>query len=112
MAAGLVLIANEHRSEREAIGFALKELRPEVEVLIVDPSELLETISKKAPILVILSRLEALLPVSLPSWMILPPEGANIALISMTGQEVRIEPAGLTQIIAIVDEAVRIQKMT
>jgi hypothetical protein len=49
----LVLLAIEPRSYAEAIGGAIAELRPEIDVLVVDPEDLLYEMKLRCPALVL-----------------------------------------------------------
>jgi hypothetical protein len=48
----LVLLAIEPRSYAEAIGGAIAELRPGIDVLVVDPEDLVSEMERRAPALV------------------------------------------------------------
>jgi hypothetical protein len=49
----LVLLAIEPRSYAEAIGGAIAELRPGIDVLVVDPEDLVSEMERRAPALVL-----------------------------------------------------------
>jgi hypothetical protein len=108
----VVVIANELRVMREAIGSTLADLRPEIRFLIIDPADLLPSVRGRAPDLVILSNLDLLDSFVATSWLLLPSNDGSSFLVSLAGRPPEVRRGGFHALIEAVDEAVRIGKMT
>jgi hypothetical protein len=82
----LVLVANEPRVYRETIALALSALHPEAEVIAVEPSELDDEIERRQPDLALCIQLSRVVEAAVPTWILLYPEGANMAVVSIGGE--------------------------
>ena len=78
MAHPLVLVANEPRSYRDALAIGLSVLRPEVEVVAVEPDDLDREIRSRHPVLAVCSQLSEAVERYVASWVVLYPEGARL----------------------------------
>ena len=99
-----VLVAHEPRAYREALAAALAALRPEAEVLAVDPEALDRALAQSPPALVFCGELTAAVRASAPAWVVLCPDGAAVVATNVAG-----EPAppdlGLARALALLDRA-------
>ena len=99
----VAVIANEPRSYREAIGIALRKLRPNFEVVIVEPGALDLEIERLAPQMVICSRLTYAVETGCLAWVELYPEQDSLARVSVEGKSSTIIGIELVDILSIVD---------
>ena len=88
----LVLVANEPRAYRETIALALRELRPDAEVV------------RRRPDLAVCSALSEVVETRVPAWVLLYPEGANLAVVSVRGERATSGGLGLADLAAVVDQ--------
>lgn len=98
-----VLVANELRSYREAIGEVFKKLRPHVEVHCVEPEELDGEIVRVRPHLVLCSRLTDAVR-TLFAWVLLYPDGKNRAEVSTAGERMTLFDVELDHLLSILDK--------
>jgi hypothetical protein len=101
-----ILVANHPLIYRQAHADALRELRPEAEVRLADPRALDAEIARFAPHLAICSELSALVR-SLLAWLLLYPDGANLAVACVEGRETTIPNVGFDDVLRVVDETMR-----
>lgn len=73
-----ILLANEPTVYREAMAEALRELRPQVEVGVVEPEELDHVVGRLGPHLVVCSRVDAVVE-TVFAWMLIYPDGEDRA---------------------------------
>ena len=103
----LALVANEPRSYRQAIAAALRQLRPHVEVVAVEPDEMDRCIARLRPDLVICSRLtEAVEAVPL-CWVLLYPAQQPDVEVSIAGVRATHPDTGFDVLLAAIDECDR-----
>lgn len=107
-----IFVVTRFRLTREAIGSAIEDLRPDLDVIVLDPSELPQAITERAPSLIVCSQREIALSNPALNWLLIPSDSENLAVVSIGDEGLRLEEASLPRIIAVVDEAVRIAKMT
>jgi hypothetical protein len=82
----LVLVANEPRAYRETIALALKALRPEAEVIAIEPAELDAEARRRRPDVAVCSQMSETVEDVVPSWVLLYPDGANMTIVSVAGE--------------------------
>ena len=82
----LVFIANEPRAYRETIATALGMLRPEAEVVVVEPEALETAIACQQPDVAFCSQITPAVK-TVATWVLLYPDGANSAVINVRGAE-------------------------
>jgi hypothetical protein len=99
----LVVMANEPRSYREAIAAALQTLKPNVEVVVVEPEALDLEIERLAPQLVICSGVTHAVETGSLAWVELYPEHDALARVSIGGERSTIAGIELVDILSIVD---------
>jgi hypothetical protein len=80
-------VANEPRAYRETIALALSALRPQAEVLVINPDELDAEIHRRRPDVAVCSQVSPVVEASVPTWVLLYPEGANMAVVSVDGEQ-------------------------
>ncbi len=100
-----VVVANEPRSYREAMAVACRVLRPEVEVILAEPVDLDAAVLRLDPHLVLCSRLTEGLRTGSRAWVVLYPEGAARAVISVAGHCVTTGDLGFAALAAVIDQA-------
>jgi hypothetical protein len=83
-----ILVANEPRSYREAIADALQELRPNIEVVVLEPEALEPELRRPTPQLVTCSRLTPAVEDIALAWVQLYPEQETMARVSIGGRRV------------------------
>ncbi len=101
-----VVVACEPRYYREAIGEALRGLRPAVEVVILDPDELADGVSHLDPDLVISVHPASLDPGGRSAWVeYVPYEKKPAATISIGGRRQELDDLMLEDLLWVVDQA-------
>ena len=102
-----VVLANDPRSYREIIASALQALRPNIEVLMIEPESLDDLLVSLSPDLVICSRLTAAVDEGARSWVELYPEGERLVVMSIRGRRRTLGDVELSHLLSIVDAAVK-----
>jgi hypothetical protein len=99
-----IVMAVEPRSYREAIGSAIRALRPHVEVDIVEPGVLASEVVRLDPELVICGQPDTVTPNRRPAWVEYRPydEWAEVCL---EGRRSKLADVQLDDLLSIVDEA-------
>ena len=101
-----VLVANEPRTYREAMACAVRELRPNVEVLTVEPEALESEVKRGVPALVLCSRATSAVQESSLAWVELYPDGKPQATLSVDGLCLTaVNDLGMPNLVWIVDHA-------
>jgi hypothetical protein len=103
----LVLVANDPPLAREAIAVALHEVRPEIDAIAVDPAALSADIAHYQPDLAICSRRNVTVEASVPSWVLLDPDGGNAAVTSVVGSRQETAHLSFADLVAFVDQTAR-----
>jgi hypothetical protein len=103
-----VMVANEPRSYRETIAYALAELRPDIEVLVVEPEDLEEELLRVSPHLVVCSRVTKLVEREAPAWIELYPDFGPESVVAIDGQMSIYPDMDLEAVLSIVDETERL----
>ena len=100
-----VLVAHEPRAYREALAAALAALRPEAEVLAVDPGALDRAVAAAAPDLVFCGALTPAVRAAAPAWAVLYPGGTPVVETSVAGERAALPDLGLEAALALLDRA-------
>ena len=100
-----VLMANEPRAYREGIAAVIGQLRPEVEIEIVEPEALDPAIERFSPDMVICSKATDALKSCVRVWVELYPENASLSVASIGGRRVEYAEIQLPDLLSIVDKA-------
>jgi len=102
-----ILVGNEPYSYRHVHAETLRVQRPDAEVLLVEPAELDGAIHGLSPHLVFCSVLSEVVRTRPLAWVLLYPDGANLAVVSIAGEQRVIQGVGFDDLLAIVDEISR-----
>lgn len=105
-----VLVAIEPRSYREIIGCAIAGLRPDLEVSVVQPEELLAETARLEPEVVIHSRPEEPLA-GVTTWIGLPEDPAVPATLYRGGHRSEMPGFDLEKLISVLDETILITRV-
>ncbi len=97
-----ILVANEPCAYREAIANVLWELRPHIEVNIIEPGGLDGEIARLRPHLVVCSQITVAVSALVASVMLYP-DGENRAVISTAGEQVTIDNVGFDDLLSAID---------
>ena len=103
-----VLIANEPLAYREVISAAFKELRPHLEIYVVEPAELDKELLRLSPRFVVCSRRTELIERKACAWVELYPQHTYGAVVSLAGKKTTFEEMNFEILLSIVDEAERL----
>ena len=98
-----IIVANEPRAYREAIGSTLRELRPETCVVIVLPEELDREVLRLHPHMVVCSELTAAVQEQALTWIVLYPDAKPLVMISVDGDETHPMDLMVDGLVDIVD---------
>jgi hypothetical protein len=104
-------MANEPRAYREGIAAVIGQLRPTVEVEIVEPSALDESINRFSPDMVICSKATEALKGKVRVWVELYPENGALSVASIGGRRMEYTEIQLPDLLSIVDKAEELAKM-
>lgn len=96
-------MANEPRAYREVIAEAVRDLRPEVEIMTVEPGELDDSISNSRPDMVICSVATETVKRNVPVWVELYPEFSPQSVISVKGETSKVDEIQLADLLSVVD---------
>jgi hypothetical protein len=100
-----VLMANEPRAYREGIAAVISQLRPEVEIKIVEPNALDTCIERFSPDMVICSKATDALKRGVRVWVELYPENTALSVASIGGRRMEYAEIQLPDLLSIVDKA-------
>lgn len=100
-----VLIAIEPRSYREAIGEALRGLRPHLEVAVAEPEDLPEEVRRFEPALIMADRAETTLTAGKLGWVEFRPYEEPPAKICLGGRLRDLNEVDLPDLLSVIDEA-------
>jgi len=100
-----VLLANEPRSYRESIAAVFRQLRPGLEVKVVEPEALESNVARFDPDVAICSRVTGAVRERVPVWVELYPEHAGHSVASEGGRRTEFAEIQLLDLIGILDRA-------
>ena len=100
-----VLLANEPRSYRESIAAVFRQLRPDLEVKVVEPEALERNVARFDPDVAICSRVTGAVRERVPVWVELYPEHAAHSVASEGGRRTEFAEIQLLDLIGILDRA-------
>ena len=107
----VVVFAIEPRSYRQAMGEALRFMRPHLEVVILEPGTLEAAVTRLDPHLVFANR-PASSPSGGPAWVEFRPYEEPPARVCLAGRTWEIEEVDLSDLLSIVDEAEELSRTT
>ncbi len=99
-----VLAACRPRAYREAIGKAIQELRPGIEVVILDPDEVEMRHSVLDPDLVICASPDSLVSDGRSAWVEFLPYEEPAATVSLDGRREELDKVTLEDLLWVVDK--------
>jgi hypothetical protein len=102
-----VLVGNEPRVYRDIHATSLQALRPEAEVVAVEPAELDEAVRRLEPDVVFCSRLSETVESEALSWVLLYPDGANLAIVCIAGERTIVPEIAFEALLGVLDETER-----
>ncbi len=100
-----VLLANEPRSYRESIAAVFRQLRPGLQVKVVEPEALETNVARFVPDVAICSRVTGAVREQVPVWVELYPEHAAHSVASEGGRRTEFAEIQLLDLIGILDRA-------
>ena len=103
----VVLVANDPPLAREAIAVALHEVRPDIDTIAVDPAALAGDIARYQPDVAICSERNRTVEATVPSWVLLSPEGGSAAITSVEGRRQETAHLSFADLVAFVDRTAR-----
>lgn len=98
-------MANEPRAYREVIAEAVRDLRPDVEIMTVEPGKLDDSIPVFKPNMVICSVATETVKKSVLVWVELYPEFSPQSIVSVNGETSKIDEIQLADLLEVVDRA-------
>ncbi len=98
-----IVLANEPLSYREVMAAALGALRPQHQVFLVAPDDLDNEVTRLAPEMVVSSRSSAVVQGIARAWVMLYPDGASHAVVSIDGVRSTVEDMEFNSLLTIVD---------
>ncbi len=106
------LIANEPCTYHEVLVKALRLLRSQVEVSTVEPDSLDVEVGRLCTQLVVRSRVYSVVPTGSLTWVVLYPDGAGHALLSIGGQQRTVADLQFDDLLAVVDQTAALAQMS
>jgi len=100
-----IVVANDPLAYRDVIGSTVRVLRPDVDVVTVAPDELEKAMLDSAPDLVVCSRLTAAVDARARAWIMLYPDGASGATISVAGERTTVADIDFLGLLTAIDRA-------
>lgn len=104
-----VLAANEPRAYREVLVEILRELRPNVEILGVEPAEMEAALARLRPDMVICSSATEAVRGTVPVWLELYPDHGARCVVGVDGETSDIEHVQLVDVLSVVDRMVALR---
>lgn len=101
-----VAVANEPRAYREVMAEALRELRPDVNFVVVEPERLTEAIQSLQPDLVICEKAILEARGNVAFWLELCPGQGSYSVVWASEKRSKIENVQLSDIIGLIDRSV------
>ena len=103
-------MANEPRAYREGIAAVIGQLRPAIEIEIVEPNALEGSIKRCVPDMVICSKATETLKVRVRVWVELYPENGAISVANIGERRMEYTEIQLPDLLSIVDKAGELAK--
>ena len=100
-----VLVAYEPRAYREAMAAALAVLRPEADIVAIEPAELGGMVALVRPDLVFCGAPTAAVREAVPAWVEVSADGGRVVEVNVGGEVSTVPDLGLEDALALVDRA-------
>ena len=101
-----IVLANEPRAYRDVMAAAFRSLRPELEIVTVEPDDLGAYLAEAEPAVVVYSRQGDGLPPRVFAWVLLYPDGENRATVSVAREETSYADMEFDQLLGVLDRTV------
>ena len=98
-----IVLANEPRAYRDVMAAAFRRLRPQVEVVTVEPDDLDAYLARCEPVVVVYSRQNEVVPVRSFAWVLLYPDGENCATVSVAREQTSFVDMQLDDLLGVLD---------
>ena len=98
-----VVVAHEPRAYREALAAALRELRPALDVAVVEPADLAAAVAGRPPDLLVCDGSDERAMARARAWVLLYPGGARRVETSVDGERTVAAGLCLAGLLALVD---------
>lgn len=102
-----ILVGNEPFTYRHVQAEALRAYRPDANVVLIEPRDIDGAIARLSPHIVFCSVLSEVVQTQPLAWVLLHPDGANLAVVSIAGQQRVIQGVSFDDLLAVVDEISR-----
>ena len=100
-----IVLGNDPRSYREVMAAVLRTTRPDLMVREVEPAELDGAVAACRPRFVVCSEMTEAVRAHAPAWLLLYPDGVQVAVSSWDGQEAVTGSLDLAGLLALVDRS-------
>ncbi len=101
-----LLVANEPQAYRQAIAGTVRNLRPDIEVVVTAPSDGLDSsVACLSPDMVICSQLTPVIEGSPSAWVLLYPNGETRTVICIGGERTSSADLEFDELLAAIDRA-------
>ncbi len=101
-----IVLANEPRAYRDVMAAAFRDLRPELEIVTVEPDDLGVYLAQSEPAVVVYSRQGDGLPPRVFAWVLLYPDGENRATVSVAREETSYADMEFDDLLGVLDRTV------
>ncbi len=101
-----IVLANEPRAYRDVMAAAFRSLRPEMEIVTVEPADLGAYLAQSEPAVVVYSQQGDGLPPRVFAWVLLYPDGENRATVSVAREETSYADMEFDQLLGVLDRTV------
>ena len=101
-----IVLANEPRAYRDVMAAAFRSLRPEMEIVTVEPDDLGAYLAEAEPAVVVYSRQGDGLPPRVFAWVLLYPDGENRATVSVAREETSYADMEFDDLLGVLDRTV------
>ena len=101
-----IVLANEPRAYRDVMAAAFRSLRPEMEIVTVEPDALGAYLAQSEPAVVVYSRQGDGLPPRVFAWVLLYPDGENRATVSVAREQTSYADMEFDDLLGVLDRTV------
>ena len=101
-----IVLANEPRAYRDVMAAAFRDLRPELEIITVEPDDLGAYLAQSEPAVVVYSQQGDGLPPRVFAWVLLYPDGENRATVSVAREQTSYADMEFDQLLGVLDRTV------